>query len=979
MAFNLKKFSQSPPSPGDILGQNFPVGNLPLDKTLTNEARQDLQELKNQKPFDKNDLKEPDDKVRYNELYDFETLKAAHDWLFNQGQDGRTTWESLIKNLANQNQAKASTLTAIKQQIESDPSLQSLDTKAIIQARDQVLGGPLGITINQLLLEQKRKSTQMKARTPQGNQFATASTYNKSKTAQLSQQVQQEDAFVSKYIDRLFQSSEQDSNEYNIIKNEILSLVSPAMQEDANSYLQQIQQQENPEFVKDLLAKFYKNYIATGLQVQSSERKTMDLSNQVLNNIKTAANQFGNESYLYGPTEKRICPKLRGKGGGKVGSNDVVSEYICRHHCSDGIVIDDNKTVCGEALWRGNVMDKFSREYVDKDGKITGGYINDRFEVNYNVPEETNMRLKPGEVRKPRPVEIFGNLEARMQAMREKEGEKRGYRPETDTSAPFNWTKDIDQNNMNVAQAERDRREEASGHKLVQYTDKDKLENNPKLPKTASFNLSLHKKAQHNGPEQTGRFQSAEDEDYWMGEEKPEIEKSVVWEGGWRGNDWKCPNCGEVLRSIDIVETPGEPTSPYKKFFDMQKRVIKHEQMCQAEKEIPPAQGLSSFVSDTTTVKKQAFNLSTFNSEKKKIAQLLSDPPKVRRCEKCHSLGQFAKHQNGAEYCPTCGQKPGPNTSFPSFIAGPGATEPGTHDITHAAESDEQIKEAKKKTTEPPYIPEGVDPPKDYNNKEDGIPQKEAKKEKWLQDASEKMKEKGTEGTFTEYCGGKVTQECIEKGKNSPNTKTRQRANFADNARKAFNMQEYKTAAHNVRRMEELYNHPHEEIKPHLGTRHCEFCGYEGLDFHCPQCKKATKPGSSFRSTPFAVAPTHPDSLNSNQDNIKIAQGAANISGPIDFGRDADAYAGKREETNRRYFAPKSVEKETLNVPDSVLSLFSSPEEMEEFFSNLDEEQLDLIRKSIINSSELLNLVKQLKEENQTEVEYSAKALEIDN
>ena len=54
-----------------------------------------------------------------------------------------------------------------------------------------------------------------------------------------------------------------------------------------------------------------------------------------------------------------------------------------------------------------------------------------------------------------------------------------------------------------------------------------------------------------------------------------------------------------------------------------------------------------------------------------------------------------------------------------------------------------------------------------------------------MQDVSEKMKEKGTEGTFTEYCGGNVTDECIEKGKNSPNTKTRQRANMADKFRKA--------------------------------------------------------------------------------------------------------------------------------------------------------------------------------------------------
>lgn len=39
-------------------------------------------------------------------------------------------------------------------------------------------------------------------------------------------------------------------------------------------------------------------------------------------------------------------------------------------------------------------------------------------------------------------------------------------------------------------------------------------------------------------------------------------------------------------------------------------------------------------------------------------------------------------------------------------------------------------------------------------------------------------------GKFTEYCGGKVTSECIQKGKNSPDPKIRKRATFAANARK---------------------------------------------------------------------------------------------------------------------------------------------------------------------------------------------------
>lgn len=42
---------------------------------------------------------------------------------------------------------------------------------------------------------------------------------------------------------------------------------------------------------------------------------------------------------------------------------------------------------------------------------------------------------------------------------------------------------------------------------------------------------------------------------------------------------------------------------------------------------------------------------------------------------------------------------------------------------------------------------------------------------------------KKNRGKFTEYCGGKVTEECIRRGKNSPNPTIRKRATFADNVR----------------------------------------------------------------------------------------------------------------------------------------------------------------------------------------------------
>lgn len=238
------------------------------------------------------------------------------------------------------------------------------------------------------------------------------------------------------------------------------------------------------------------------------------LSDQVLNNVKTAADQFGQHYLLYGPTEKRICPKMAGKNMG-----DVVSEYICRHYCLDGIVIDDNKTICGEALWRANSMDKFSREYVNKDGEIVGGYLNKRFEINRNVPEETKMRLKPGETRKPRPPE-WGNLESRMQAMRNKDADKRDYRPDANTGEPFKWCTDVDQNNVQVSQSERDRREEAMGHQIVQYTNKDELENNPKSAE-AGFNLKKFASVQKKNDQPAVNEKSGQIDSDWLKDHIP--------------------------------------------------------------------------------------------------------------------------------------------------------------------------------------------------------------------------------------------------------------------------------------------------------------------------------------------------------------------------------------------------------------------------------------------------------------------------
>lgn len=328
--------------------------------------------------------------------------------------------------------------------------------------------------------------------------------------------VENEGDFIAKFADDLLAfNNNPGTPEYErarIAVEEIRAAVSPGFEEEANSVLEAIKQLDVTQrnTASDYLIRLYEVMIPpalTGDQAGSQMEPVMSeknkdvlegivrfsLTDSVLNNnkdamMKTAADQFGQQYLLYGPTEKRICPKLRGKN---LSVGDVVSEYTCRHHCLDGIVIDDNKTICGEALWRANAMDKYSREYVDEDGNIEGGYINKRFEVNRNVSEENKMRLKPGETRKPKPA-AWGSTESRLQDMRSKEGQSRDYRPETNTGDPFEWCHDSDQNNVEVSQAERDRREEAMGNKLVQYTNRDQGENNPKK----AFNMKEFKTAQ---------------------------------------------------------------------------------------------------------------------------------------------------------------------------------------------------------------------------------------------------------------------------------------------------------------------------------------------------------------------------------------------------------------------------------------------------------------------------------------------------
>lgn len=135
-------------------------------------------------------------------------------------------------------------------------------------------------------------------------------------------------------------------------------------------------------------------------------------------NIKEASGSVGGPSphyYTHGPGENKFCPKLR----------NMVNSFVCRYHCLDGLPVDDASILCGEAIWRQAIMDKYSREYRDKDGNWVGGYINKRFEVERDTGGHP-YQLKPGKRSSPIHEDAW-STEKRLSEMRREEGEKRNY------------------------------------------------------------------------------------------------------------------------------------------------------------------------------------------------------------------------------------------------------------------------------------------------------------------------------------------------------------------------------------------------------------------------------------------------------------------------------------------------------------------------------------------------------------------------
>jgi hypothetical protein len=132
---------------------------------------------------------------------------------------------------------------------------------------------------------------------------------------------------------------------------------------------------------------------------------------------------------MFGPGEKRFDAFLR---------QPISDWHIVERNKGFGLVVDDAWNLDWEAIWRGNVMDKYSRPYRDtKTGKWIGGYIQKRFEVDKWIPEQNNLQLLPGQLRKPI-IPERGITEARLEAMRKKEGKEKGFEPDS-KGEPYDW------------------------------------------------------------------------------------------------------------------------------------------------------------------------------------------------------------------------------------------------------------------------------------------------------------------------------------------------------------------------------------------------------------------------------------------------------------------------------------------------------------------------------------------------------------
>ena len=163
-------------------------------------------------------------------------------------------------------------------------------------------------------------------------------------------------------------------------------------------------------------------------EIQRLAKKSLGVktSKSVFNLTKIAQHKSMDNVILYGPDQTYMDEFTR----------QPASKWsLIERNKGFGLVVDDVWDIDFESIWRGNLMDKYSRPYRNDDGEYVGGYIQKRFEVDKWIPETNNYQLLPGQRRRAY-VPEQRSIEARMVAQRSS-----GDAPyeSNDQSKPFNW------------------------------------------------------------------------------------------------------------------------------------------------------------------------------------------------------------------------------------------------------------------------------------------------------------------------------------------------------------------------------------------------------------------------------------------------------------------------------------------------------------------------------------------------------------
>lgn len=201
-----------------------------------------------------------------------------------------------------------------------------------------------------------------------------------------------------------FFSSEIESEDAVDLANDIFSIYSSSIGPEIEPIMTQ---KQSNEIINDMIKRSRESLSIIGDYICDNLVGNCDTSNN--SSMKKEAQHKGmNNIYYFGPESVSVSPF----------TNDIQSGlHRVEQNKGFGLVLDDIKDLDYEAIWRQNVMDKYTQPYRDENGNYVGGYLNKRFEINRNIDPINNMQLPPGVRNRPYVPEL-GSTEARMEVAR---------------------------------------------------------------------------------------------------------------------------------------------------------------------------------------------------------------------------------------------------------------------------------------------------------------------------------------------------------------------------------------------------------------------------------------------------------------------------------------------------------------------------------------------------------------------------------